>query len=140
MKNNHISVHYLNIPSKVVKLDVKKFMLNVSAELNLDHLSLDIFIIKNKQMIPLNRKTFNHNYPTDIITLNFSDNSVIEAQIYISIQQIYKQAAKSKWSRQNELKFVLVHGLLHLMGYVDDTEDNKKKMWAKQLELMEKVP
>ena len=82
----------------------------------------------------INKQYLNHNTLTDIITFDTSDGSrgVIQGEIYISIERIKENAIKFKTSFQRELLRVMVHGVLHLLGYGDKTAQQKKIMRKKE--------
>ena len=95
--------------------------------------SLNYIFCSDDHLLAINQKHLNHDYFTDIITF---DNSVreaaIEADIYISIDRVRENANLHKVAFDNELSRVLVHGLLHLLGYNDKTESEKKLMREKE--------
>jgi probable rRNA maturation factor len=76
----------------------------------------DNFLLKK------NQKFLNHETLTDIITFDYSDNKIISGDILISIDRVKDNAKIFKVSFFNELKRVMAHGLLHLIGYNDKTE------------------
>ncbi|MEM7298138.1 MAG: rRNA maturation RNase YbeY, partial [Bacteroidota bacterium] len=74
-----------------------------------------------------------HDYYTDIITFDQSEEeSIIEGDIYISIDRIQENSKKLTVVFGNELHRVIVHGLLHLLGFGDKTEKEKKVMREKE--------
>jgi len=75
----------------------------------------------------------NHDTLTDIITFdNSEEDDVIEGDIFISVERVQDNAEKYKVSELNELNRVLAHGLLHLVGYMDKSESDKKLMREKE--------
>lgn len=96
-------------------------------------LNLQYIICTNKKILKINKKYLKHDYYTDIITFDLSeDPKEIEGDIYISYQTIKENAKVYKTSIDNELKRVMAHGLLHLCGYNDQSEKDKKTMSAKE--------
>ena len=78
-------------------------------------------------------KYLNHDTFTDIVTFDSSDNrNVIEGDIYISIERVQDNARKYKVSTDLELHRVIIHGVLHLVGYSDKTPQQKKIMRKKE--------
>lgn len=70
-----------------------------------------------------------HDYYTDIITFDSSEEEgVIAGDMYISIERITDNAQQLQTSFEQELYRVLIHGILHLIGYADDTDENKAEM------------
>ena len=75
----------------------------------------------------------NHDTLTDIITFdNSEEDDVIEGDIFISVERVQDNAEKYNVSELNELNRVLAHGLLHLVGYMDKSESDKKLMREKE--------
>lgn len=84
-------------------------------------------------LLKLNQDFLNHNTLTDIITFNNSENkSVLEGEIYISIDRVKENASKFKSKFQDELDRVIIHGVLHLMGYIDKKSPDKALMRKKE--------
>jgi probable rRNA maturation factor len=81
----------------------------------------------------INLQYLNHNTLTDIITFDTSeDNGSIEGEIYISVDRVRENAVKFNATFEKELKRVMVHGILHLLGYSDKTSQQKKIMRKKE--------
>ena len=72
---------------------------------------------------------FQQNILTDVITFNLEeDGDPIEGEIYISLNRVSENAWKFKQDIERELKRVIIHGTLHLLGYDDQTSEEKKTM------------
>ena len=81
----------------------------------------------------INKDFLDHDTLTDIITFETSvDPSVISGEIFISIERVKENAIKQKQQFDKELARVIVHGVLHLIGYDDKTSEQKLKMRAKE--------
>lgn len=78
-------------------------------------------------LLQINQKYLQHDYYTDIITFPFNYDP-IEADMYISIDRIKDNALKEGEAFKNELCRVMVHGLLHMLGYKDKTSADQKQM------------
>lgn len=90
---------------------------------------LNINFIGSDKLLELNRKHLKHYYPTDIITFNYSGSlSELDGEIYISFEDAIINAKKYKVSLNNELTRLVIHGILHLLGYDDKTPFEKKIM------------
>ena len=74
----------------------------------------------------LNTKFLNHNYYTDVISFNDSEDHSLKGNIAISIDRVKENAKEFSSSFDDELRRVMIHGLLHFMGYNDQTEDEIK--------------
>ncbi|HON51998.1 MAG TPA: rRNA maturation RNase YbeY [Bacteroidales bacterium] len=82
-------------------------------------------------LLAINKEYLKHDYFTDIITFDYSETE-IASDIYVSIDRISENATSNSVSLLNELQRVLIHGVLHLVGYQDDTESNKQVMTQKE--------
>ena len=72
---------------------------------------------------------FQHNVFTDVITFNLEETgNPIEGEIYISLERVKENARKFKQNVDMELRRVIIHGCLHLMGFDDQTSEDKKEM------------
>ena len=93
-------------------------------------------------LLQLNKKYLKHSTLTDIITFDHSESypnlpqgkKLIQGDIFISLERIKENASKYKSTFKNELSRVIVHGVLHLLGYKDKTEKDKKRMRGKEEE------
>jgi rRNA maturation RNase YbeY len=87
------------------------------------------FIFCNDEYIlNINKQFLNHDFYTDIITFPYKQGKEIESDIFISIERIRENAVTFNTTFELELLRVMAHGLLHLMGYLDKTENEKKEM------------
>lgn len=86
----------------------------------------------DEYLIKINQQYLNHNTYTDIITFDYCEGVLINGEIYISTDRIKENAANYKVEFHTELLRVMVHGLLHLIGYPDKSDDEKKIMRSKE--------
>lgn len=94
--------------------------------------NLNFLIVGDKRMIHFNKTYLNHDYSTDIITFDNSENKKIIGDIVISIERVKENSKKYKVKLEDELRRVMVHGLLHLFGYDDKNEKEKKRIRKKE--------
>ena len=76
----------------------------------------------------MNREYLNHNYFTDVITFDYSEGESVSGDIFISIDQVRENAKIFAVTEEEELRRVMIHGVLHLIGFRDSTEAEKKVM------------
>jgi probable rRNA maturation factor len=86
----------------------------------------------NEKILEINKKFLRHDYYTDVITFNNNKKSTIGGDIFISTEQILINSEKFDSSYQQELIRVMIHGILHLIGYNDKTESEKVVMRKKE--------
>ena len=80
----------------------------------------------------LNVEFLKHDTYTDIITFDYSVGNELIGDVYISVERVKENAVTFNVTFENELKRVLIHGLLHLCGYKDKTVQEAEKMRAKE--------
>ena len=80
----------------------------------------------------LNNRHLGHDYFTDVISFNDSEGTVLSGNIAISVDRVLDNSKKFKTSFEDELLRVMVHGLLHFMGYDDSTDLEIKQMRDKE--------
>lgn len=91
-------------------------------------------------LLGLNKQYLNHQTLTDIITFDYSEKSRISGDIFISIDRVTENANTYSRSFNEELGRVMVHGVLHLLGYKDKTEVDKKEMRDKENQFLGTFP
>ena len=83
-------------------------------------------------LLDINKRFLAHDYYTDVITFDYSVESSISGDVFISIDRVAENATKVGVSFENELHRVLLHGVLHLLGYKDKTSVEKALMTDKE--------
>ena len=128
---------------KSIKLDKKiahSIMSELKKILSFTIESLNINFITPDLMIEINKQYLNHNYDTDIITFNYSgSNTNLDGEIFISIGQAIDNSIRFNVNLDSELIRLIVHGILHLLGYDDQKSSDKKKMKIEEDKLTENI-
>lgn len=88
---------------------------------------ISLVFCSDDYLLQMNREHLDHDYFTDIITFNYCDGDV-SGDLFISIDRVRDNALGLKVDFINELNRVVVHGVLHLIGYNDSTEPEKVEM------------
>jgi len=83
-------------------------------------------------LLEVNKKYLQHDYYTDIITFDYVENEIISGDIFISVDRVKENASEYNTSFENELNRILIHGVLHLLGYKDKSEKDKSLMTEKE--------
>jgi len=94
---------------------------------------INYIFCSDKYLLKLNKDFLNHSTLTDIITFdNSAEGESLDADIYISIERVAENASKFKNSFDNELHRVMIHGVLHLLGFKDKKPPEKALMRKKE--------
>ncbi len=86
----------------------------------------------DEYLLKVNQDYLQHDYYTDIITFDYVKGKTISGEIFVSLQRISDNASSLSRDYEEELRRVLAHGILHLCGYKDKTEEEKKQMREKE--------
>ncbi|MBX2872030.1 MAG: rRNA maturation RNase YbeY [Saprospiraceae bacterium] len=101
---------------------------------------LNYIFCSDAALLKVNLEYLDHDTYTDIITFPYASTPNIEGDIFISIDRIRDNASKFDQPFNKELMRVMIHGVLHLCGYGDKSEDEKKVMRAKEDEAIALFP
>lgn len=83
-------------------------------------------------LVEINKQYLDHDYYTDIITFDYVEGNLISGDIFISVDRVRENAATFGVSFLNELNRILIHGVLHLLGYKDKKPEEKELMTTKE--------
>ncbi|WKV13278.1 rRNA maturation RNase YbeY [Marivirga harenae] len=110
----------------------KKWLNNVAKSYEHKISELNYIFCSDEYLLKINLEYLNHDTYTDIITFDLNDYSeeqnTVEADIFISMERIKANSASFKTKQEIELARVMAHGLLHIIGFKDKTEEQKKEM------------
>lgn len=94
--------------------------------------AINFVFCSDKYLLKLNQDFLNHDTLTDIITFDYSEGKSLEGEIYISIPRVKENAKTFEVDFERELSRVLIHGVLHMVGYKDKTKAQKSLMRKKE--------
>jgi probable rRNA maturation factor len=83
-------------------------------------------------LVDINQQYLNHDTLTDIISFDYSLGNEIHGDVYISIERVRENAEEFNVSFEEELKRVMIHGILHYCGYKDKSESDELLMRSKE--------
>lgn len=86
----------------------------------------------NDFLLDINKKYLDHDYYTDVITFDYTVDNIVSGDVFISVEQVDENARKYGVSFEYELSRVIYHGVLHLCGYKDKSEDEERTMREKE--------
>ncbi|MDD2635196.1 MAG: rRNA maturation RNase YbeY [Bacteroidales bacterium] len=88
---------------------------------------INYIFCSDEYLLEINKKYLNHNYFTDIVSFNYCENTVISGDVFISIDRV-DENAKTYQTEETELLRVIIHGVLHFVGFDDQTKEEMQKM------------
>ena len=130
--NNKISFHY---ETDFLLENTKSFIRwikNVISEENKELGEVNYIFCDDKYLLEKNIKYLDHDTLTDIITFNYCEGDIISSDIMISIKRVMENSSIFENSFSEELNRVMIHGILHLIGYNDKTDGEKEIIRKKE--------
>lgn len=100
---------------------------------------VSVIFCSDSFLLEMNKQYLDHDYYTDIITFDYVEGDVISGDLFISLDRIKENAEEFDSGLIKELYRVVFHGVLHLVGYNDKTEDEQKRMTEKENYYLEGV-
>jgi probable rRNA maturation factor len=99
---------------------------------------LNYIFCSDDYLLEVNKQYLEHDYYTDILTFdNSEEDTELEGDIFVSIDRVRDNASTLDIGFESEFRRVLIHGMLHLMGYEDSTDELKLRMRAKEDECLQ---
>ena len=89
---------------------------------------LNYIFCNDKYLLDINTRYLNHDFYTDVITFDYCLGNNISGDIFISIERVKENSILYNVAFEEELLRVIVHGLLHLLGFMDKSKEEKKLM------------
>ena len=93
---------------------------------------INIIFCSDNYLLDVNMKYLQHDYFTDIITFDYCEGDLLNGDLFISIDTVRDNALFYGTEFEEELNRVMVHGVLHLIGYDDHSEEDVKTMRSKE--------
>ncbi|MEN1784685.1 MAG: rRNA maturation RNase YbeY [Bacteroidota bacterium] len=98
--------------------------------------NLTFVLCTDDYLLDLNQRFLNHDWYTDVITFDYSEGNLVSGDVIISMDRVGDNAKKYNVDVEEELKRVMVHGVLHLLGYGDKTDAEVAVMRIKEDEMI----
>ena len=127
---NEINISYNhNFEFPLVKKNLKDYCRKVLDHNNYKSSLISLIFIDQEELREMKKLYFKEDAYTDVIAFNFNKNEEdLEGELYLSLQMIENNASNYSVTLESEIKRVVAHGLLHLIGYRDDNDRDKAKM------------
>lgn len=122
-----------SVPKVINKLSQKKLILIEQKKLD-----LNIIFVSSKEIKNLNKNFRGKNKPTDILSFNSADPTLL-GELILCPEVIIKQAISNHWPQKYEYLYMLIHGILHLLGYDHELDKDSKLMYGIQDQIFNQV-
>lgn len=126
-----IHFFYENTEEKIqenIKFWIEKIIISEEKKLG----EINYIFCDDEYLLKINQDFLDHDYYTDIITFDQVRGKTISGEIFVSLQRIKDNASLISKNYEEEKKRVIAHGVLHLCGYKDKSEEQQKIMRAKE--------
>ncbi len=131
MGKNQPIIHFSDCIN-IDQLNLAAWLVGVAEQEGAVITNLSYNCVSREKIVEVNKRYLNHDYPTDIITFDYCSNNKIAGEIFLCPDVIAENAKDLNIDLEEELYRVVVHGLLHLIGYEDKTREGKKTMRNKE--------
>ncbi|MEI8272462.1 MAG: rRNA maturation RNase YbeY [Paludibacter sp.] len=121
----------LKLPT-LEKQKINRWIKETAAEYEKKTGDIAFIFCSDERILEINKQYLNHDYYTDIITFDYSEGRIISGDIFISLDTVQSNATEFKVSFEQELKRILIHGILHLCGQEDKTPELRLQMSEKE--------
>ena len=99
--------------------------------------AINIIFCSDEYLLNINKQSLNHDYYTDIITFDYCSGKIISGDLFISTDRVKENALKFAVPVKKEFQRVVIHGVLHLLGYKDSNDKQQKIMRKKEDEYLQ---
>ncbi len=140
-----VKVKNLQKRVKIKNLIIEKWAEKTLAELKKEKAELSVLLVDDAQIKKLNYQYRQENIPTDVLAFRMGEgkfssfNPALLGDVVISLERAKAQAKRFSNPIEREICLYLVHGILHLTGYRDETEASKRRMEKKQEEILKQI-
>ncbi len=107
---------------------LQSWFLTVIQRFDKEQGDITIVFCSDAYILEMNRSHLNHDYYTDIITFDYCEGDLVSGDLFISLDTVLSNSIELGTSFTDEIHRVCVHGLLHLLGFKDKTDDDEKEM------------
>ena len=128
----NINFYNENVSCVVPRRKIRFWLMQVLEQEQKKAGEISYIFCSDDYLVKLNSQYLDATYFTDVITFDYTENDVVSGDIFISIDRVKENAKLYKQIYSQELRRVILHGILHLCGYKDKTEKEIKQMRGKE--------
>lgn len=121
------------------KLVLKRWIKETVSLYSLKVGDINVILCDDHSILEINTQFLGHDYYTDIITFDYSEDNIINGELYISIDTVKANSQEYNQNFPDELHRVIIHGILHLCGLDDHHDNDIKEMRAAEDAALEKL-
>ena len=135
-------IHFTTDSVEMPALDerkVNRWIKSVAADYGFGVGNINYIFCSDERELAVNHEFLGHDYYTDVITFDYSTASVLNGDIFISLDTVRSNAEMVGVPFEQELMRILIHGVLHLTGQGDKTPETKAEMTAKEEKALTKL-
>ena len=111
-----------------IETNIEKLVVNENRTLG----DVNYILCSDAYLLDINRQYLNHDYYTDVISFDYCEDNVISGDIFISVDTVADNAKEHGVTFEKELARVMIHGVLHFVGYNDKSDEEVPVMRAKE--------
>ena len=111
---------------------VTRWIRSIAADYNFAVGNINYIFCSDDRELEVNRQFLGHDYYTDVITFDYTSGKTLNGDIFISLETVRSNAEMVGAPFEEELRRIIIHGVLHLTGQGDKTPETKAQMTAKE--------
>lgn len=128
-----VEIHYLDELQDIsLDIELESWLKSICISEQKELIEINIIYCSDQTILEKNKEILNHDYYTDIITLDYCVDNQVIGDLFISVDRVKENADNQKTTFKDELSRVISHGVLHLCGYGDKSPLEIKEMRGKE--------
>ena len=127
----------VTLPKQFKKNLLKQWIKDIILSFGRQTGSITYIFCNDQYILTMNRQYLHHDYYTDIITFDYSEDDILTGELFISLKTVKSNSIKFKTEYLFELYRVMIHGVLHLCGLDDQTEEEQQRMTLEENKALE---
>ncbi|MGN0226574.1 MAG: rRNA maturation RNase YbeY [Paludibacteraceae bacterium] len=135
-------IRYSNDSIEMPEIDerrLNRWIKAVAADYGFSVGNINYIFCSDERELAVNREFLGHDYYTDVITFDYSTGTTLNGDIFISLDTVRSNAEMVGTTFEDELRRIIIHGVLHLTGQGDKTPETKEQMTAKEDKALDKL-
>ena len=122
-----------NLPRKIA---TKRWLSQIASDEGYQIKTLNYIFCSDEYLHHINKEYLDHDTFTDILTFDYGMGNEINGEIFISVDRVIENASLYQVTLENELHRVMIHGIFHLCGYKDESDEDRNLMRNKEDEAL----